>query len=78
LSGGTSFAARKVRLRQLKAEDYGKSQLLIRTEVLPLLAGQKTKEKLLSTNFRNLVDKMTEKDLEVIRAYNRSSTSTLI
>jgi len=49
----------------------------VRTEVLPLLAGQKTKEKLLSSNFRNLVEKMTEKDLEVIRAYNRSSKSAL-
>lgn len=41
---------------------------------MPLLGGnQKLKEKLLSANVRNLMDKISDKDLQVIRTYNRTS-----
>jgi hypothetical protein len=39
---------------------------------MPLSGAQRLKEKLMSANVRNLVDKITEKDLQVIRTYNRS------
>jgi 2-polyprenyl-6-methoxyphenol hydroxylase-like FAD-dependent oxidoreductase len=67
--------SRNSRRKEVKFSESGKSQLLFRTELIPILGAQKLKEKLMSANVRNLMDKITEKDLQVIRTYNRSRTS---
>lgn len=70
---------RNSRRKEGKINESGRSQFLLRTELMPMLGGnQKLKEKLLSANVRNLMDKISDKDLQVIRTYNRTSTYLLM
>lgn len=68
-------ATRNSKRKEGKINESGRSQFLFRTELMPMLGGnQKLKDKLLSANVRNLMDKISDKDLQVIRTYNRTST----